>query len=157
MADSIGKPRPMTYEDLRTVLAIEQRSVAYPWSGRIFRDCMAAGYGCFVQAHGRELLGYLVVSCAGGEGSILNICVDPDWRRQGIAAHLLRVAVERAEVMQAENLFLEVRPSNTAAIALYERHGFHEVGRRPDYYPAPSGREDALIMARVILPEWNTP
>lgn len=147
----------MTYEDLPTVLAIEQRSVAYPWSGHIFRDCMSAGYGCFVQQQGREILGYLVVSCAAGEGTILNICVDPDWRRHGIASHLIAVAVERAEVMQAENLFLEVRPSNTAAIALYERHGFHEVGRRPDYYPAASGREDALIMARVILPGWNTP
>ena len=151
MADSIGEPRPMTYEDLRTVLAIEQRSVAYPWSGRIFRDCMAAGYGCFVQQRARSILGYTVVSCGAGEAHILNICVDPDWRRNGIASHLIRVAVERAEVMQAENLFLEVRPSNTAAIALYERHGFHEVGRRPDYYPAGSGREDALIMAKAVM------
>ncbi|MFP4130265.1 MAG: ribosomal protein S18-alanine N-acetyltransferase [Halorhodospira sp.] len=148
--ETLGEPRPMRYEDLRAVLAIEQRAVHYPWSGRIFRDCISAGYGCFVQERHRQILGYAVVSSAAGEAALLNLCVDPAWRRRGIASHLIGVAVERAEVTRAASLFLEVRASNTPAIALYRRHGFNEVGRRPGYYPAAGGREDALIMARAV-------
>lgn len=143
----------MEVADLSAVLDIERRSYGYPWSEQVFRDCMRAGYGCFVATGRRQgVEGYMVVSCAAGEGHILNLCVDPGCRRHGVASELLGAAVERAVVFDADSLFLEVRPSNEPARCLYERHGFHEVGVRPRYYPAPSGREDALVLARAILP-----
>ncbi len=141
--------RPMTEADLPAVLDIERRAYRYPWSPGNFHDCLRAGYGCFVDL-AAPVRGYTVVRCAAAEAHVLNLCVDPRARRQGIASDLVRVAVERAEVLGAEALFLEVRPSNAPALALYERHGFHEVGRRPGYYPAPGGREEAVIMARAV-------
>ncbi|WP_242464791.1 ribosomal protein S18-alanine N-acetyltransferase [Halorhodospira abdelmalekii] len=152
----------MAEADLAAVLQVERSAYRYPWSEGIFRDCLRAGYGCFVHEPEPDLCGpaappiapvvaHLVTSCAAGEAHILNICVAPPWQRRGIAAYLLAVAVERAQLLGAEALFLEVRPSNTPALRLYERCGFHEVGRRPNYYPAAKGREDALIMARAIL------
>ncbi len=145
-----GSVRPMTAGDLASVLAIERRSYAYPWSEGIFRDCLRHGYGCFLFDDGGPV-GYVVVSCAAQEAHILNLCVDPKARGRGVADHLLRVALERAEVMDAETVFLEVRPSNAAARRLYDRFGFHEIGRRPGYYPAANGREDALILGLPVL------
>ncbi len=145
-----GFVRPMEAGDLASVLAIERRSYQYPWSEGIFRDCLRHGYGCFVHDM-NGLTGYIVVSCAAKEAHILNVCVAPERRGRGIADRLLEVALERAEVMDAEAVFLEVRPSNPAARRLYERYGFHEIGRRPDYYPAPKGREDALILGLPVV------
>ncbi|MCG5530992.1 ribosomal protein S18-alanine N-acetyltransferase [Halorhodospira halochloris] len=139
----------MTEADLEAVLSIERHAYRYPWSEMIFRDCLRVGYGCFVHEVD-QIVGHLVVSCAAGEAHILNICIAPPWQRQGIAHHLLNVAVERAQLLAAQMLFLEVRPSNVPACRLYQQFGFNEVGRRPGYYPAPHGREDALIMAREV-------
>lgn len=147
-----GQVRPMELADLPAVLHIERRSYGYPWSEQVFRDCMRAGYGAFVYTGLRQgVEGYLMVSCGAGEAHILNLCVDPDCRGQGVASSLLLAATERAELFEADTLFLEVRPSNTPARRLYERHGFNEVGRRPGYYPSPKGREDALVLARAIV------
>lgn len=144
-----GLTRPMGETDLSEVLRIERQAYLYPWSEGVFRDCLRAGYGCFVHEI-KSTIGHLVVSCAAGEAHILNICIDPAWRRQGVAGHLLQVACERAQLLGAEMMFLEVRPSNLPACRLYYRYGFNEVGRRPAYYPGARGREDALIMARVV-------
>ena len=107
----VGLTRPMSEADLAAVLRIEQQVYAYPWSAGIFRDCLRAGYGCFVHEVDRAV-GHLVVSCAAGEAQLLNIVIDPAWQRQGIAYHLLNVALERAQLLGAEMLYLEVRPSN---------------------------------------------
>ena len=145
-----GRTRPMDEADVPAVLALERRVYTYPWSEANLRDCLRAGYGCFVHEAEAEIAAYIVVSCGGGEAQILNLVIAPAHQRRGIGGHLLDVAVERAEVCGADTLLLEVRPSNTGALALYARHGFHELGRRPDYYPAARGREDAVIMARAI-------
>ena len=83
---------------------------------------------------------------AGDEGYITNVAVDPSRRRQGVAAQLLQVFDNFARGNQLAFLTLEVRPSNTAAIALYQGFGFREVGRRRNYYDLP--KEDALILTR---------
>lgn len=144
-----GYTRPMVEVDLARVLRIERQAYIAPWSEGIFRDCMRAGYGCFVHEV-EQIVGHSVVSCAAGEAHILNLCVDSAWRRRGVARHLLNVALERAQLLGAQMMFLEVRPSNTRACRLYHNYGFNEVGRRPNYYPGTNGREDALIMARVV-------
>ncbi len=147
-----GQTRPMADLDVPAVLAIERRAYTYPWREGHLRDCLRAGYGCLVHEAGAGVVAYVVVSCGGGEAQLLNLVVDRAQRRRGVGAHLLDVAVERAEVCGADTLFLEVRPSNAAALALYQRHGFQEAGRRPGYYPAPHGGEDAIILARPIMP-----
>ncbi len=150
LAGSAGpRVRPMREADVPAVLAIERRAYDYPWSERIFRDCLAAGYTGLVYADGRPEA-YLFLDFGVGEAHILNLVVDPGRQRRGVGGLLLETALERARGRGMETLFLEVRPSNGPACRLYQRYGFNEVGRRPGYYPGVNGREDALIMARVV-------
>lgn len=133
--------------DLEGVLAVERGGYPYPWSQRIFEDCLRVGYCCLVAESGERIDGHGIMMVRAGEAHILNVCVNPGMRRSGVASALLSQLLEIAVTANADSAFLEVRPSNHGAIALYQGGGFHEVGRRPNYYPAPSGREDALVMA----------
>jgi [ribosomal protein S18]-alanine N-acetyltransferase len=139
--------RPMQQADVHAVMEIERRAYPYPWSEGIFRDCLRAGYQCDVYALGGTIRGYAIWSVAAGEGHLLNLCVDPSWQGHGVGRELLEYLMHSAARLGAQALFLEVRPSNTAAIRLYERAGFGEIDRRRGYYPAAGGREDALVMA----------
>ncbi|MBS3954004.1 MAG: ribosomal protein S18-alanine N-acetyltransferase [Methylomicrobium sp.] len=139
--------RKMYPEDLATVLAIEEHNYTFPWSDGIFRDCFRAGYSCWVCEDVDKVLGYGIVSIAVGEAHILNISVDHNEQKQGIGRKILEHLIEVARSRKVETVFLEVRPSNPTAIALYRNTGFNEIGIRKDYYPAEEGREDALMMA----------
>jgi ribosomal-protein-alanine N-acetyltransferase len=87
------------------------------------------------------------------EATVLNLCISPDERKQGLGGKFMRHIIETAQDRKAESVFLEVRPSNTAAVALYESLGFNEIGMRPGYYKTENGeREDALMMAYTLLP-----
>jgi ribosomal-protein-alanine N-acetyltransferase len=149
--------RPMRGSDLEAVMAIERRAYPFPWTQGIFRDCLQAGYPCWVLLDGDVVLGYGVVSIAAGEAHVLNICVAPEAQGRGLGRRLLRALVRIARGQGAERVFLEVRPSNAQAIALYHDEGFNEIGRRPRYYPAENGREDAIVMAMELLPEETPP
>jgi ribosomal-protein-alanine N-acetyltransferase len=81
--------------------------------------------------------------------------VDPRHRQQGVGTTLLRALLATAEVAEVATLFLEVRPSNTAALRLYEKFGFNEVGVRNNYYPAKNGREDAIVLAKELKVRWE--
>ncbi|MCG6900551.1 MAG: ribosomal protein S18-alanine N-acetyltransferase [Gammaproteobacteria bacterium] len=140
----------MQADDLYQVIEIERQSYPYPWTQVIFGDCLQAGYSCWVCGRLGVIEAYGIVSVALGESHLLNICVRPESRQQGIGRKLLRHLVSIARRHNAEVMFLEVRPSNTTARALYEDEGFNELGSRRDYYPAGNGREDAIILARVI-------
>lgn len=142
--------RPMLEVDLPEVLEIERRSYPYPWTRTIFSDCLRAGYSCQVCEREGILAGYGVLSVAAGESHLLNLCVRPENQQQGIGVKLLNNMISMARRYGAEVVFLEVRPSNAAALALYGHNGFNELGVRKDYYPAAEGREDALILARVL-------
>ncbi len=145
--------RAMHEEDIDTVMAIEQRAYPFPWTHGIFRDCLRAGYPMWVALRDGAIVGYGVLSVAVGEAHILNICIDPDVQSRGYGRRLLRVLVRCARAQRAERVFLEVRPSNPRAIALYDDEGFNEIGRRPRYYPAHHGREDAIVMAMELFTE----
>jgi len=138
--------RPMCREDLDHVVRIERASYPYPWSHGNFKDCLDAGYSCWVGDIDGQLAGYWVMMLAVNEGHVLNCCMAPQWQGRGLGRqlmeHLLAVAVE----YQAETLFLEVRPSNLDAVRLYECLGFEGIALRRNYYPADEGREDALVM-----------
>ncbi len=145
--------RPMHEGDLDAVMEIELRAYPFPWARGIFQDCLRAGYPGRVLVGDAGLLGYGLVSIAADEAHVLNVCVDPLRQSRGLGRRLLRDLVRLARQHGAARVFLEVRPSNTSAIALYHSEGFNEIGRRPRYYPAGSGREDALVMAMELVDE----
>ena len=93
------------------------------------------------------------ISVAADEAHVLNVCITPERQGRGYGRHLLRALVKLAGDHGAARIFLEVRPSNPAAIALYHEEGFNEIGRRPRYYPSKDGREDALVMAMELVGE----
>ena len=138
--------RPMAEEDLARVSAVERESYAFPWSEGIFRDCLRVGYVCRVVEIGFDLVGYGVMSTGAGEAHILNLCVRETMRGRGIGRTLLRQLLDLAVEAGVEDAFLEVRPSNLAAIRLYQSLGFVPVGVRRGYYQAAGGREDATVL-----------
>ena len=142
--------RPMIVDDLDIVMEIEDQAYPYPWSKVIFRDCIKAGYHCWVFEHENNIIGYAVFIIAVAECHILNICINPELHGKGFGRKLLREVLEHTKDAQAKCAFLEVRPSNTYAISLYESEGFNEVGTRKKYYPAKHGREDAVIFAKEL-------
>ena len=145
--------RPMKLEDLERVVAVETAAYEFPWTIGIFRDCMRAGYNCWVLSRPNEVIGYGILSVAASEAHVLNVCVRPGEQGGGHGRRLMRRLIDLARWHRAERVFLEVRPSNGRAIALYDQLGFNEIGRRPNYYPAARGREDAIVMALELLPE----
>ena len=139
--------RPMQAYDLEEVLAIEEGSYDFPWSGDIFSDCLRVGYCCWVLDTGNGLAGHGIMSVAMQEGHILNICIAPEQRRQGCARGLLHHLLGTASSHGALIAYLEVRPSNEAALKLYAEFGFRHIGTRRGYYPAHRGREDAFLLS----------
>ena len=142
-------------EDINRIHEIEQLAYPFPWSRGIFVDCLRVGYACFGLQFGKVLSGYSIASWAAGEAHLLNLCVHPDWQRRGYGSLLLEYMINHVARHEAEAMFLEVRASNPRAAALYENRGFEVIGRRPLYYKAGEGREDAIVM-RLALDPVNT-
>lgn len=149
--------RGMCLEDLSTVSALENLSYEFPWSAGIFSDCVKAGHPCWVLCVDAIIAGYGILSSGAGEAHVLNLCIAPDYRGRGLGRHLLGRLLDIARWNGAERAYLEVRPSNPLAQSLYESVGFREIGRRPRYYPARDGREDAIVMALELLPSATNP
>lgn len=143
--------RPMREADLDTVMEIERRAYPFPWTHGIFRDCLRADYPAWILQRDGRVIGYGVLSIAADEAHVLNLCIDPREQHGGHGRRLLRALLEISRGRGAQRMFLEVRPSNPHAIALYHDEGFNEIGRRPRYYPAKQGREDAIVMARELF------
>ena len=142
--------RSIQESDFPSVLKIEQASYKFPWSERIFLDCVAAGYRCRVLLKGENVAGYCIVAYAAEEVHILNICVGLEYRREGFARLLIKNEISIGAESGAKEIYLEVRVSNLGAIDLYKGLGFKNVGVRKDYYPTGSGREDAYVF-RLLL------
>ena len=142
--------RPMQPADLDAVLAIEYRVCAFPWSRANFADSMASSYSCWVCRVDQQLAGYFVLMPAVDEAHLLTIAVAESHQRQGLGARLLRQAMSVGRAGGATTLLLEVRPSNAKALAMYRHFGFAQVGVRRGYYPAASGREDALVLTHPL-------
>ena len=142
---------PMVGADLDDVAAVERQIYPFPWTRGNFADSLNAGYSAWVLRDdvGR-LQAYAVMMLAIDEAHLLNLSVARDAQRRGLGWRTLEWIAEVARGHGAHTLLLEVRPSNTAALRLYQRYGFERVGLRRGYYPASEGREDALVM-RVTL------
>jgi ribosomal-protein-alanine N-acetyltransferase len=141
--------RRLIYADLPQVVAIERRAFTTPWSLAMFVLELSKPSGiCLAAEVENELVGYLICSRYDTVWHVMNVAVDPDRRRRGIATALIGALLER--VGDDAQVTLEVRKSNTGALALYERFGFRSAGVRPRYY-ADNG-EDAVIMWRTTVP-----
>ena len=138
----------MTYDDIPQVAAIERQCFPDPWSERMLREHLDNQCAAALVARGEDgtVLGYGGLLVVLDEGYITNIAVRPEYRRQGIAADILKVFENFARGNRLAFLTLEVRASNTAARALYEKLGYVQAGVRRNYYEHP--REDAIIMTR---------
>ncbi len=146
--------RTLSFSDLPQVIAIERRSFPSPWSLAMFVLELSKPSGiCLAAVQGGEILGYVICARYDEAFHVMDIAVDPDHRRAGIASALLDGVIARAG--EDANYTLEVRVSNAGAIALYERYGFRGVGTRPRYY-ADNG-EDAIIMWRAVGSPWELP
>jgi ribosomal-protein-alanine N-acetyltransferase len=140
----------MTEADLPEVVAIEGAVYSHPWTAGNFADSLRAGYDCRTWRMQGELIGYFVLMIGAGEAHLLNLSVAASHQRRGHGAALLREATRLAKSRGAQAIFLEVRPSNEPGQRLYTRFGFRKVGVRRDYYPAASGREDALVLSLAL-------
>ena len=141
--------RRLTYADLPQVVAIERRAYPTPWSLAMFVLELSKPAGvCLAAQVENELVGYIVCSRYDTVWHVMNVAVDPDFRRRGIATALIGALIER--VGDDAQITLEVRRSNTGALALYEKFGFRSAGVRRRYY-ADNG-EDAVIMWRTAAP-----
>lgn len=138
--------RSMHASDLGGVMENENAAYPIPWSRGVFEDCLAGNNVCLVCCVGQDIVGHAVVSFILDEFHLLNICIAPSYAGKGLGRQFLRYLIELAISRNMQMFFLEVRASNHVAIALYESEGFNEVGVRPNYYPAQSGREDAVLM-----------
>lgn len=160
--------------DLPSLLAIEQQVHLSPWSEQSFQPCLTGRYQCLVATESPDnnaahddgqnneqnngqgnatILGYAIVQQLGPEAELLNIAVAKNAQGKGIGRQLIQQLSRDLETAGAEQIFLEVRQSNQAAISLYESEGFSELGIRKNYYPlanGKSGREDALILGLTL-------
>ena len=137
--------RTMEEFDVPAVVDVERASYPFPWSEGIFRDCLRVGYVCRVAEIAGVIMGHGILSFGAGEGHILNLCVRDSVRCRGIGRRLLGQLLDCARARGALDTFLEVRPSNTSAIRLYQSAGFQQIGMRRGYYQAVDGREDAVV------------
>jgi [ribosomal protein S18]-alanine N-acetyltransferase len=148
--------RPMLEDDLQQVMAIETGAYSHPWTLGNFLDSLRSAYalraGVLRPPQGAPaIVAYSVVMPGVDADHLLNLTVDRAYQRQGLGCLALRDLISCALGRGTRALWLEVRASNAAALALYQRFGFQQTGRRRDYYPAVKGREDAVLM-NLTLP-----
>ena len=142
---------PMTADHLEELEKLERICFSRPWSRKMLAEELENQCEAFLVAEDSvsgRVLGYAGLMVVADEGYITNVAVFPEYRRQGIAAQILQVFLQFAAANHLAFLTLEVRPSNAAAIALYQGFGFEEVGRRKNYYDLP--KEDALILTKYF-------
>jgi ribosomal-protein-alanine N-acetyltransferase len=138
--------------DLDEVVHVEYAIYPFPWTRGNFMDSIQSGYETWIVRDGSgTLAGYFLMMPAVDEAHLLNITVSAEFQRQGIGRLLLDKVIELARAKGLRSILLEVRPSNTHALAVYRHCGFAEIGLRRNYYPAPAGkREDAIVMRLPI-------
>jgi [ribosomal protein S18]-alanine N-acetyltransferase len=144
--------RAMRDDDIAAVALIERDVYVFPWSAGNFRDSLLSGYQCWGCWADGELIGYAIILVSLDEAHLLNFAVSRSWQNQGVGVRFLTFVINESKRMCCEMLYLEVRPSNMIGRRLYERFGFQQLGLRRNYYPATTGREDALFLGLNISP-----
>ena len=142
--------RVATLEDLADIFVVEREGYEFPWSEQVIADCFKPNYFVFVIEIQHHIVGYAIVTDIVGEAHLLNICIGLAYRCKGLARKLLVFIICFCREKKLESILLEVRVSNEQAIYLYQSLDFSEIGRRKNYYPSSSGREDALMFLLPI-------
>lgn len=149
----LGQLRNFSQAEVAAIATIESQVAPHPWREQQFLDSTQCRHICVGVWVEEALAGYAVFSLAAGEAELLILGTARDWQKQGIAFGIL-ASMETVLEQHAQEIFLEVRESNLAAISLYEKIGFNCLGQRKNYYPALPGakskREDALIYGKHI-------
>lgn len=143
--------RSATLGDIPSIVAIERASFGDPWSEGTFRDLLRLRHAIFLVATERvqqAVCGYVIAAVVAGEAEVLNLAVAPDARRRGLGGRLLDAGLGAVRERGGREVFLEVRASNSSALALYTSRGFAALARRARYYRNPV--EDALVLRRAI-------
>jgi len=148
---SRGEIKNLTVDDVPEMMQMERQAYAFPWTENVLKDCLQGAYLCRGLMLEGILCAYAILSVAVGECHILNVCVSPSMQGKGIANDFLRKLLNEAVECDAEIAFLEVRNSNVAALALYSKLGFSEIGRRKGYYRNGDSREDALVLSLPLV------
>ena len=151
--------RPMQSRDVPVVTQIAKMVMPYSWSESIFQDCLQGDYQAWVMQQGsldiaNAVLGFIVSLVQVGEGQILKVAIRQRVQGQGYGRQLVEHALTKMQ-QDINRIFLEVRISNSQALAFYQSLGFKAVGQRRDYYRTDDGREDAVIMEKVIEHQSN--
>lgn len=139
--------RSFNKSDLPIILHIERITQPTPWSENNFNDSLQHGHICQALLKNNEIIGYIVFSFQAAECEILNLCIKPEQQNKGYGFKLLLEALQYIETHNTDIVFLEVRSSNKAAINLYYKAGFNELGVKKAYYLLKNKREDAIIFA----------
>jgi len=144
--------REATVQDFASICEIENSVYEFPWTEKVFTDCINAGYVCMVYENVHKLFGYGVMSFVDGECHVLNLGIEASYQGAGWGKSFMIKLLDLAQKRKCRVVFLEVRISNKRAFSLYHDLGFNEIAVRKNYYPASGGkRENALVLAKVML------
>lgn len=141
--------RPASFDDISSIVEIENKTNQMPWSKAQFLSSMEVGHYSVVMHKDSDILGFAIYSPIIPESHLLNIAIDPAYQGKGLGDKLLQQIILQNRTIGVKTISLEVRVSNLPAINLYEKRGFHKDAIRPDYYSG-SPTEDALLMSLKI-------
>lgn len=146
--------RPMQSSDIDSVYAIEIAAHRSPWSRDIIRDCVLVNYDCRIIEENSSsdviLAGYIICRYDGNICHILNLCIAPTLQGSGYGQFLLQNVIDSQKNTTVDTIILEVRPSNLAAIHLYQKMGFLQIGIKPGYYHDDNCIEDAVVLQKKM-------
>lgn len=141
--------RQMNEGDIQAVAQLEERIFSAPWSEKSFRDAALSPDNCYLVAVCREdIVGYCGLWCSYDCADLCNLAVSEEFRQRKLGSSLLAQGMMQAREKGVRQVLLEVRKSNTPAIALYSKSGFQKIGIRPGYYSRPT--EDGVLMERIL-------
>ena len=149
-AQSECEYRPMQEGDLDVVMQIEPTIYSHPWTRGNFLDSLRAGHQAWVMMQNKVMVGYAVVMIVLDEAHLLNMSIAAPFQKKGLGRQLLVSIINQMKSNDIANIYLEVRASNEAALALYQKMGFLQSSIRRGYYPVEDGREDAILMGLTL-------
>lgn len=142
--------RQLIKADLQQICTIEKNACTIAWTDKIHADCVESDYPSLVLEQGEAIVGYVIFNYLYDECHLMNIVTDPSFQSLGVATLLIKAMYDTAKESGMVKVILEVRASNQVAIEFYHKQGFAEIGLREGYYKTAEGREDALVMERML-------